>query len=125
MRISDWSSDVCSSDLTRRQGAGAARRRRAQVRAARRGGRPGPGTAEAADRRPHGSRADSQPSHVMTLVERDSPLPPALASPGPSTLFDPYEAIARKARPNWPKATIVGNAEIGRADHRARVVTYV
>src|SRR3546814_15440728 len=48
----------------------------------------------------------------MTLVERDSLLPPALASPGPSTLFDPYEAIARKARPNWRKATIVGYAVI-------------
>src|SRR3546814_9201709 len=44
----------------------------------------------------------------MTLVERDSPLPPALATPGRSTLFDPYESIARKARPNWRKATIVG-----------------
>lgn len=43
----------------------------------------------------------------MTLVEREAPGLPALP-----TTFDPYEEIARKARPHWRKATIAGYAVI-------------
>lgn len=44
----------------------------------------------------------------MTLVERDTPPPPAVLP----KLFDPYEEIARRARPHWRTVSLFGYAVI-------------
>src|SRR3546814_19332622 len=118
MRISDWISDVCSSDLLDLEKAGSGHGRRHRDEADR-------GEGDAGDRQSPGKLAERQQPGVMPL-----PFPKPIEAEERKPEEQSQIAIKREARPNDEPVIHVsahrdGQMEIGRTAVRERVVQNV